>query len=164
MKIQLSKVQWEHIGRTAGWFKNPVRATLVMDYSGDQTVSVLTRGSKEPYFVIDGVPDFDLLDKEKINRYLNETDWTDRGSPGWITPRINAKEFLKDEDLKDPYKKMRSIRVTFSDGYHFETQINGTKKEILEYYMPEGKPGSPHDFSNAHPEKTRQVVNVEFLD
>ena len=160
MKIQLSKAQWEHIGKTAGWFKNPVRATLVTNYSGDQTVSVLTRGSKEPYFVIDGVPDFDLLDREKINRYLNETDWTDRGAPGWITPRLKPEQFLKDEEPNDPYKKMRSIRVRMSDGDYINTMINGTKKDILKYYLG----GGSQDYDMANPDKTRRAVDVEFLD
>lgn len=164
MKIHLSKAQWEHIGKTAGWFKNPMRATLVMDYAGDQTVSVLTRGSKEPYFVIDGVSDFDRLDRDKINEYLNQADWTDRGSPGWITPRLKADEFMKVEDPNDPYKKMRSIRVHFSDGDIVNTTINGTKKDILKYYLPYGSHGDEQDFDMANPDKTRRAVRVEFLD
>lgn len=162
MKIHLSKAQWEHIGKTAGWFKNPMRATLVMDYAGDQTVSVLTRGSKEPYFVIDGVSDFDRLDRDKINEYLNQADWTDRGSPGWITPRLKADEFMKVDDPNDPYKKMRSIRVTYNSGEVVNTTINGTKKSITDYYL--NPLFWPTDYDQAHPDRTHRPVKVEFLD
>jgi hypothetical protein len=95
--MKLSKAQWEHIGHTAGWLKKvSMRARLVQEYPGDQTVSVYSGKNKEPHFVIDGVSDVNELDLNKINEYLNGVIWTDKGAKGYITPRLRVGDFLKD--------------------------------------------------------------------
>ncbi|MEI7900724.1 MAG: hypothetical protein WCK89_10735 [bacterium] len=53
------------------------------------------RGSnKEPHFIITGA-DPDRLDRAKVAEYLAECDWSDKGSPGWITPSLRCDDFLK---------------------------------------------------------------------
>lgn len=52
---------------------------------------------------------------------------------------------------------MRSIKVTFDDGDHLTTSINGTDEEIAQYYL--GQPFELADESGKH-----HAVIVEFLD
>jgi len=66
-------------------------------------------------------------------------------------------------DDNDPYIKMRPIRVTFNDGDVIETNINGTKKEILKYYLPHGNNGKATDYDINRPEATRYPIKVDFL-
>lgn len=69
----------------------------------------------------------------------------------------------------DDVHRRRNVKVTFSDGDYLETSANGTKNEILRYYMPErdgqGNPRGPdQDYDLANPEAVRHVVKVEFTD
>ena len=77
-----------------------------------------------------------------------------------------AKDIRKDLniDSDDEVSRRRSVKVTFSDGDTISTWINGTKKEIIKYYLPYGDRGPDQDYDNAHPEKVRHAVGVEFLD
>jgi hypothetical protein len=53
---------------------------------------------------------------------------------------------------------MRSIRVTFSDGNSLVTSINGTDREIIEYYLR-------RTFNVGRSEDAMATcVKVEFLD
>ena len=54
-----------------------------------------TRASKNPHFCISGCSR-EELDRSKVREYLEGCDWTDRGSPGWITPVLRPDDFLKD--------------------------------------------------------------------
>jgi len=69
-------------------------AVLRIDYPGDSQVRVHSGNAKEPHFIISGA-DIEDLDTVKISEYLNECDWCDRGSKGWITPVLRCDDFLK---------------------------------------------------------------------
>jgi hypothetical protein len=60
-------------------------------------------------------------------------------------------------EQKDPFKKMRYIRVTFNDGDVLETQINGTKKEVEDHYLK-------HNFVKSDEKTMHHGIKVEFLD
>ena len=70
-----------------------MRAKLKVQYRGDSQVAVHNGKAKEPHFVICGAQIGDL-DIAEVNAYLNECDWTDRGSRGWITPQVRCDSFL----------------------------------------------------------------------
>ena len=74
-------------------------------YAGEQSVYV-SKGGGEPFFIIDGAA-LELLDCRKAQSYLYDCDWTDRGSLGWVTPRLRCDDFMR-EDLKWP-KDMTGI-------------------------------------------------------
>ena len=71
---------------------------MYLDYdSSGETVSVFSvKKSKEPHFIINGVYDPNALDKGKIRDYLNNADWTDKGSPAYITPTLRSSDFIKE--------------------------------------------------------------------
>lgn len=71
-----------------------MRARLVAGYRGDTHIQVFNGKNKEPHFIISGA-DIDDLDRRKVNEYLNECDWTDKGAKGWITPVLRCDDFLK---------------------------------------------------------------------
>lgn len=69
--------------------------TLTTSYRGDTDVAVFKSPKhKEPHFIVIGAPPEDL-DRRKLREYLEGCDWTDKGSRGWITPRIRCDDFLK---------------------------------------------------------------------
>jgi len=77
---------------------------LKSGYPGSQSVAVCkSAGNKDPHFVIEGATRAEL-DPWKINRYLSDYDWTDKGSPGWITPHIRCDEFLRENNDNDKEK------------------------------------------------------------
>lgn len=51
-----------------------------------------------------------------------------------------------------------TVKVTFSDGDHTVTPINGTQSEIVHYYLN----AEPQDYD--HTGRTRFPVKVEFPD
>jgi len=66
------------------------------------------------------------------------------------------------EGNEDDVSRRRSVIVTFSDGDTITTWINGTKKEIMNYYLPNGK-GVDQDYDDNQPQKLRHPVKVEFI-
>jgi hypothetical protein len=73
---------------------------------------------------------------------------------------LRARPFLEKKEVRedaDPYVAMRSIKVTFSDGDVITTSINGTKKDILAYYLN----SSPTDTAAGG---LQTPIAVEFLD
>lgn len=82
---------------------------------------------------------------------ITQTQWEDIGkSAGWIEK--NASE-------DDHVNRRRSIRVDFDDGDHLNTDINGTKQEIEDYYLN----SEPQDYDINHPDKLRKPIKVTFL-
>lgn len=71
------------------------RARLEIAYPGDTQVEVFAGKNKTPHFIISGA-EKDDLDIAKINAYLNECDWTDRGTKAYIIPSLLCDNFLKD--------------------------------------------------------------------
>lgn len=69
----------------------PVR--LVALFPGSAQVEVYRPGNKNPHFVISGASVSDL-DVAKVSEYMYGCDWTDRGSPGWVTPELRCDDFL----------------------------------------------------------------------
>ena len=63
------------------------------------------------------------------------------------------------ELANDPGKHV--VKVTFSDGDHLTTTINGTRPEIELYYL-NPCPWGGTDYDDIG--KTRRPVSVEFLD
>jgi len=56
---------------------------------------------------------------------------------------------------------MRAIRVTFDDGSHLETNINGTDKEIRDYYL-----GQSFEIEHVSSDgrETKTATQVDFLN
>lgn len=57
---------------------------------------------------------------------------------------------------------LRAVKVTFADGNHLTTSINGTEEEIRRYYL-----GNYFQFGDTdeHPrDNLQRGVSVEFLD
>jgi hypothetical protein len=96
-----------------------------------------------------GQTPYNSEEKKKLNGLISDAA---QGDPG------------EQDEASDPYKTKRTIRITFNDGEELETWINGTRKEIVKYYMPYGNRGPDQDFDNTHPEKVHHVVKVDFLD
>jgi len=69
----------------------------------------------------------------------------------------NKRRTEMNQDNDDTFKSMRSIRVTLDDGDVINTQINGTKKEIEDYYYN-------NEFVAQDENTMRKVVLVQFLD
>lgn len=80
------------------------------------------------------------------------------------TEMINKIIELGNKKKDDEVSKRRVVKITFSDGDTITTWINGTKKDILKYYLPYGNRGPDQDYDVAHPERVRHAINVEFLD
>ena len=71
-----------------------MKARLSIDYPGDTQVQVFKGRNKNPHFIIVGA-DIEDLDIDKISEYLNECDWIDKDSKGWITPELRCDDFLR---------------------------------------------------------------------
>lgn len=54
---------------------------------------------------------------------------------------------------------MREIKITYSDGTIIETNINGTNKEIKEYY----KIGRTFNIGDGEKDKLARIKKVEIL-
>lgn len=54
---------------------------------------------------------------------------------------------------------MREVKITYSDGIIIETDINGTNKEIKEYF----KIGRVFNIGNGEKDKLARVKKVEIL-
>ncbi len=67
----------------------------------------------------------------------------------------------EEENEADFIRRRRTIRVEFSDGDHLITDINGSRKEILDYYF---KNNEPQDYDLSDLSKKRTVKNVRFLN
>lgn len=64
-------------------------------YIGSQQLFVYkSKRSKEPHFAINGACIEDI-DEQKVKEYLNEVDWTDRGSRVYIMPYLRCDGFLR---------------------------------------------------------------------
>ena len=127
MKIKLSKAQWEGIGKKAGWIKS-------------------------------AQPDFDHRDPK--NYAPGQTPYTDEE---WSKVRkmigdaANAEAGIPIEELgDDTVSRRRHIKVTMSDGDVINTEINGTKKEIEDYYLK-------NNFVKQDEKTMHHGVKVEFL-
>ncbi len=71
-----------------------------------------------------------------------------------------ANEDPSEAEEDDYIKRRRTIRVDFSDGDRLITDINGSKKEIMDYYF---KKNEPQDYDLSDLSKKRTVTNVRFL-
>jgi hypothetical protein len=94
MKITISNKKWNRLSRSA---QSNFSIRLVEQYPGSSDVEVFKGGEDEPYFIIMGVSSVLDLDRKKIRNYLQHCDWTDRGSAGWLVPRLKVDDFLKDK-------------------------------------------------------------------
>jgi len=76
---------------------------------------------------------------------LSKSQWKQIGeTAGW-------------EEQEDVSKLMRPIRVTMSDGDIITTQINGTRKDIEDYYLN-------HNFVKSDETTFHHGLKVEFLE
>lgn len=130
MKIKLSKSQWEQVGKTAGWLK-VAQVDPLQPIDGVQKAPNSNAKFKK-----------DNRDKIQKSDGINETKV--EGQNG-------------QNDPNDPFKKMRHIKVTFDDGEVLETQINGTKKTITDYY-------TKNQFVKDDEVTMQRGVKVEFFD
>ena len=55
---------------------------------------------------------------------------------------------------------MREVRITYSNGVVIETNINGTNKEIKDYY----KIGQVVNIGNGEKDRLTRIKKVEILD
>lgn len=76
-----------------------------------------------------------------------------------------AEEYgLSIEELEDNAKiRRRKIRVTFNNGDKEDAIVNGTKAEIIRYYLPYGSSGVDQSYDSSVAEKVRRPIKVEFL-
>jgi len=58
----------------------------------------------------------------------------------------------------DPYIRMRHIKITYSDNSTSETNINGTRKSINDYYI-----GSRFDVGKYPNEKMVVGIAIKFM-
>lgn len=143
MKIKLSKTKWEEMGKKAGWIKMSEKGYHIYNDTDNPCPNC---GNSDHFILNPSMPTIQECTKCKHQ---------------WNPDNVKK---------SDSYiSKRRSVKVTFSDGDHLETWINGTVPEILKYYMPEkdanGKPRGPdQDYSDANPKAVRHVVDVKFLD
>lgn len=138
MKIKLSKSQWESIGKKSGWMKvaeeispKDLYNKLLQDGKSPQTAAlevldILTNGA------------FAAVEEPKRTEMINSV--------------IN--KFCDNND--DNVSRRRSVKVTFDDGDVVRTDINGTKKEVEDYYMK-------NEFVKSDEKTMRRGVLVEFL-
>lgn len=117
-KIQISKKEWESMGKKAGWF-NPWDDD---DWDGDE--------------------DGDIY-----------------GEDGDLESGL---EGIMERDDDSKVSRRREIKVEFSDGDYVQTAINGTKQEIIDYYLPNGKGKLQDEYLN-RPNASKRPVNVIFL-
>ncbi len=59
---------------------------------------------------------------------------------------------------------MKTIQVHFANGDFLITEINGTKKQIEEYYLGENHLGKLFNMGNGEKDLMVRAVKVEFLD
>jgi hypothetical protein len=145
MKIKLSKSQWEQAGRTAGWIKEAGPYDTTSGYSGKDLYHDIQRNNKaipKSNGMMPGQTPYTDEEKEKLAKLISDAAKGDPGEQG---------------EESDPYKKMRHIKVTFDDGEVLETQINGTRKEVTDYY-------TKNQFVKADEVTMQRGVKVEFLD
>jgi hypothetical protein len=83
-------------------------------------------------------------EKSKLNNLINDAAQQDPG----------------EKEENDFIKRRRTVRVDFSDGDHLVTEINGSRKEILDYYF---KNNEPRDYDLTDSSKKRTITNVRFL-
>lgn len=188
MKIKISKSQWEGMGKKAGWIKKsqtdqlqPLDGVQKSDASNVKLCPKCKHDKKTKLNECEKCK-YKFVNEEKVEAskkqiIIKKSEYSEKMMPGQ-TPytdeeKKNARGLISDAikgdpgeegETEDPYKKMRTVRVIFNDGKNLVTSINGTKKEILKYYMPYGNRGTDQDFDNAHPERVHHVVKVEFLD
>lgn len=134
---------------------------LVKTASGKQTVKI----SKKEWQSIGKKAGWMKISEKKCPE-CGEDVWDE----ATIDQRLNkcwkcGLKFMNDtedaiEDNDDDVSRRRSIKVEFSDGDHLYTDINGTKQEIINYYM---SPNDPQDYDINNPDRTRTVTNVEFI-
>jgi outer membrane receptor for monomeric catechols len=89
---------------------------------------------------------------------ISKSEWNKMSARNNLNKKKTVTAY--ENDLDDNVKRKRVIRVEFSDGDHLVTNINGNKKEILDYYF---KFNEPRDYDLSHPERTRTVTDVKFL-
>ena len=85
-------------------------------FRGSQEVLVYKGRNKEPHFVITGA-DPKQLSKALAEEYLEGADWTDKDSPGWVTPRLRCDGFLASKALADAAPKLLAQLEAFSEAF-----------------------------------------------
>ena len=140
MKITISKTQWETMGKQAGWMKQASPSDF---------------NHRDPKNYAPGQTPYTDEEWSKVRKMV--------GDAANAEGTISIEELDKEPELKDDMTyKRRHIKVTMSDGDVINTEINGTKKEIMDYYLPNGK-GIDQDYDMHNPNKVRHPVKVEFI-
>lgn len=157
MKIKLSKSQWEGIGKKAGWMKRAMLTHVlnrIME-RGDEGLSVELMDREE----LQDAKQYEkagVLIKKKdqmgIDRYFDNKEH----KPDFEKSKKYMKDLIKTPLNEDSIYKRRFVKVTFNDGDVVQTSINGTKKEIEDYYMKQ-------DFEKQDESGSHRGVKVEFL-
>jgi len=172
MKFKMSKSQWEHIGKVAGWDSDP-------SIESEESLEEFRKGRSQAPIADEIREEFDshkvknMPVKNQVTKRCQQCNGdkrvSERGSI--ITcPFCSGKGYTNQEDhdwyihrssmgskcpcenvYEDPSLKMRGIKVTFENGDEVITSINGTMKEISEYYFQMAYPG------------TNKAMKIEFL-
>ena len=142
MKIKLSRNQWEEMGKKAGWMKTSAESP---DKSFDH---------RDPKNYAPGQTPYTDSEWEKVRKMISDAAEEDPGELG-------EAEALKESD--DSISRRRSIKINFNNGDYLTTDITGTKKDILKYYLPHGDKGEAQDYDINQPDKVRWPISVEFL-
>lgn len=121
--------------------------------------------------------------KNKI--HISKKEWESMGKKaGWLNP-WDEDDWDEDEDIygedgdlesglegvmeradkksDENVSRRREIKVEFSDGDYVQTAINGTKQEIIDYYLPNGE-GEVQDSYLNRPNAPKRPVKVIFLE
>ena len=152
MKIKLSKSQWEMVGKKAGWMKTS--QSNIMDSERVQLTKKLENFADDP-----NVRGF--LVRIRDSKFYRKPPM---GKPADEPTTEQMKKMLKNVMDSDPSINMRPIKVTFNNGDVIETNVNGTKREVLKYYLPYGNRGDATDYDINKPNATRYPIKVEFLE
>ena len=101
---------------------------------------------------------------------LSKSQWEEIGKKtGWMKEAqvipsdgiADGGEPYTDEEMdlieEDNVSRRRTVKVTFNDGDTVTTGINGTKKEIEDYYLK-------HEFVKSDEKTMHHGIKVEFLD
>jgi len=66
---------------------------LVPIHQGSTQIQVFRGKNVEPHLLINGA-EVSNIDKKKVEAYVRDCDWTDKGASAYITPQLKCDDFL----------------------------------------------------------------------
>ena len=160
--MKMTKLQWIEIGNQTGWLKaaqantsyrtqeaiaidQAIRHINTFRENGSITLQQFHEQMGRIKQKIVGMKDAE--DKTKLTALFNPS-YYDKIEPS----KTRTAQVVGDDNLS----RRRTVKVTMSDGDVITTEINGTKKEIEDYYLK-------HNFVKDDEVTMHHGVKVEFL-